>query len=488
MLTILKKFSLQKINQGKLPKIFKKKYLIAPALVIVLTVSMFAYFSRENPSTSESTPPETQSLIENNTSTNSSTNPATESPPPNFTEKPEVTQPPESTPKSQSFLFSAPLDQPTDSPAPSGPLGPVGKAQNMSSSVWREVAENAWKYFQPGVGVHSETGLPSATLGFPHITDWDIGVYIQAVINAEKIGLISKNGTWGADDRLEKILTFLETRTLNSQGLPFWWYSSNTGWAEWGANDITDTGRLLVALNNLKMYNSSLTERVDNVTKVRPDYSVLLSNITSQITDNSIYGYIVASGFAAFWPEVSNVPDAILSNLMASPTVETYGVQLPVALISCDPLLIGVLDLPQPDQRLLNVAQQVYLAHEARYNQTKAYVAFAEGMSGYGSFIYEWVVTSDGRTWVVHDQKGNDHPLVKSNVYTKIALSFLSIYKTDFARNMVIFLENNTPQPTNGYCDGVNNSDPNSIWAVRDVGTNTNGLILSAARYSLASK
>ena len=73
------------------------------------------------------------------------------------------------------------------------------------------MAANAWKYFQPGVGVDSTTGLPYA--GPPILTDWDLGVYVQAVIDAQKLGLIATNGTWGFNARMDKVLTFLETRT-----------------------------------------------------------------------------------------------------------------------------------------------------------------------------------------------------------------------------------------------------------------------------------
>ena len=313
---------------------------------------------------------------------------------------------------------------------------------------------------------------------------------------------MSKDSEWGADDRIERMLSFLERRQLNSNNLPYRWYKSDgspvpDAWWEDQSNtqtgagefDLTDAGRLLLALSNLKAYNPALTQRIDNVTKVRPDYSVAISRINA--TDNGLYGYIVAHGFAAFWPSMSNYTDSILDSIMSGSPVDVSGVKLPQAPISCDPLFIALFDTPNPDPRLVDLGKKVYLAHEARYLSTKdanpnSYVAFGEGNSGYGDlFIYEWVVTYDGRPWVVQDSNEKDYPRITSNVYSKIAFCFLSVYKTEYARNAVIFTENNTPKPIKGYCDGINNSDPTALSLVDEVGTNTNGLILGAACYAI---
>ena len=60
----------------------------------------------------------------------------------------------------------------------------------VDRAYWLRLANNAWKYFQPGVGVDSTTGLHSAGLGYPYFTDWDLGIYIQAIIDANQVGHI----------------------------------------------------------------------------------------------------------------------------------------------------------------------------------------------------------------------------------------------------------------------------------------------------------
>ena len=66
-------------------------------------------------------------------------------------------------------------------------------------------------------------------------------------------------------------------------------------------------------------------------------------------------------------------------------------------------------------------------------------------------------------------------------VYTKVAFSFLALYNTTYARNMIIYLEQNLPLPVIGYADGANNSG----FPILAIGSNTNQLILDAALYAI---
>ena len=61
----------------------------------------------------------------------------------------------------------------------------------------------------------ANTGLPYAGGKLYGFTDWDLGCYIQAVIDAQELGLIGNNSAWGFSARINDVLTFLENRTLN---------------------------------------------------------------------------------------------------------------------------------------------------------------------------------------------------------------------------------------------------------------------------------
>src|SRR5450759_4399544 len=101
------------------------------------------------------------------------------------------------------------------------PFVPVTKGSLVvDQAYWLRLANNAWNYYQPGVSVDPNTGLHSSGLGYPYFTDWDLGVYIQAIIDTNQLGILSTGGTWGADARINKILAFLQTRQLTSNGFP----------------------------------------------------------------------------------------------------------------------------------------------------------------------------------------------------------------------------------------------------------------------------
>ena len=152
-------------------------------------------------------------------------------------------------------LLTLPLNQPVL----------IESNPNVNVAVWKTVAANAWQYFQPDNGVDRNTGLPKASLGFPYFTDWDLGVYIQAIIDANQTGLIGNDGDWGSNARIAKVLNFLETRDLNNASYPFWFYQASDQLPHIECSDkattnvdTVDTGRLFIALNNLKTFNNSL--------------------------------------------------------------------------------------------------------------------------------------------------------------------------------------------------------------------------------------
>lgn len=367
----------------------------------------------------------------------------------------------------------------------------VTNSELLNSTVWRKVAAYSWNYFQPGKGVDTRTGLPASgdTVGF--FTDWDVGVYIQAIIDAQTIGLIGSDGPWGSSARIEKILVFLETRELNSAKYPYWFYV-NDGTVYHELSDqatetcnTADTGRLLVALNNLKAFNSTFAGRVDNLVYNsngnRSNYAVLVPGFKAESqVSTSTYAYYVISGFASFWPsELKGAPARIINNIMSASTVKTpENVTLPNSRLTEDPILCSIFEIKNNPPQLLTLSEQAYLAHEAYYNATNQYRAFGEGNTFSDAWAYEWVVY-DGRTWVVRD--GNQDLNISPIVYTKIAFSFLSVYNTAFARNMVTYIEDKMVNPTDGYSNGVD--EAGSLLVA--TGLHTNGLILSAARYAI---
>lgn len=459
----------------------KANSILAIVLVLVMLASVFAWLSAgtETPSNPNIVDPVSNDPTA--TATQSPTSQQTATP----TQKPTPVQ-------------EVPGWNPISIIMPPEPTRLPGIVERADGSMWKSIANYAWNYFQPGNGVDANTGLPKASLDFPYFTDWDLGVYIQTVIDANKTGLIGYEGDWGSNPRIEKILTFIETRELNNASYPFWFYQAKDGKNYRSASDQAttivdgvDTGRLFVALNNLKAFNGNFSKRVDdfvyNKNNNRSNYSVLIPSVKEEsLTATSIYSYYIASGFAAFWPELSGAPSKILNNILTAnyTTNGLYGVSLPKSTISCEPLLCSVFELNNNPQ-LINLTKQVYLAHEARYNATGEYVAFSEGNTRTG-FIYEWVILPSGDTWRIMNAGESTYASMTPIIYTKVALGFLALYNTTFTRDMNIYLEKAFSDSSTGFFSGAeHNNDYYNAYCILSLDSNTNGMIVSAARYAM---
>lgn len=409
---------------------------------------------------------------------------------------PEDSSSPTVNPTTTSIPTSPPAPRPYIPTAigPQAPVkGPIESDPSMSNTTWLTIAQDAWSFYQPGRGVDSTTGLPASSVGWNHFTDWDLGVYIQAIIDAQKIGLISTGGDWGSHARLEKVVSWLETRPLVNGSIPYWFYNSDgTGYTSGPSIDTVDAGTLLAALSNLKAFDSSFSSRIDtfvyNRNNNRTDYASLVPSLQNEAGSTSIYGYYMIKGFASFWPnQLGAIPNQILNNIRNAGTVSTYNVTLPKASLLCEPLLYGVFNLNTTGSENNNLAwlmNVTYSAHEAKYNATGQYSAFSEGISSAG-FVWEWVVTPSGDTWIV-TASGGIYPNINPVIYNKVAISFLALYNTSFAYNMSVYLEKLSPDPSTGYCAGADyNQNINLATVYPSVDSNTNGLILCAARYAL---
>jgi hypothetical protein len=486
-------FAIGSFNSGRKKKIFRSNPIkigmkansaLAIALIVLMMISVFAWLSVGTPSKPiivqpvVNDPTATPDLSQQTSSPTQTINPSKVN---------DVTS-----------IFRNIISSVTDPITATKQPGLIESNPNLTATVWKTVATNAWQYFQPGNGVDRNTGLPKASLTFPYFTDWDLGVYIQAIIDANKTGLVGYDGDWGSNSRIEKVLTFLETRELNvTTNYPYWFYQASDGKdynapsdISSGAVDKVDTGRLFVALNNLKTFNLNLTSRIDNFVynKIgnRSDYAALVPGIINSISiDATIYGYYYVNGFASFFPELADAPNRILNNILNSGNISTYNISLPKAAISNDPLLCSFFELNN-NPKLTALVKQVYLAHEAKCNATGEYVAFSEGntLSGSG-FVYEWVVLPNGDTWKVINNGESSYSNMKPIIFTKVSMSFLAIYNTTFARNMAIYLEQNLSDSTSGYYAGADYNTPGYVNSILSIDNNSNGMILEAARYAI---
>lgn len=363
-----------------------------------------------------------------------------------------------------------------------------------SSDFWLNLSRDAWNYFQPDIGVDSGTGLAKNNAGSNEFTDWDLALYIQAIIDAEKLGTISSTGAWGANERLDKVLAFLENRPLMWDGLPYLMYSTSTGKNSTDLEQVaTDAGCLFVSLKNVETAKPDLKQRIDNIVynitnyeRRRISVDILLGQLENGTREANVYDYYTTCGFACFWPErFAKEADAILNLTISRPKVNYYGVTLPAAKITSEPLLMGIYNFAQPNPRLIELSKQAYLAQEIRFNMTGKYTAFSEGSSDSGYFVYELIASNDGQMWIIQTGDSNladTDVSITPIVYLKAATGFLALYNTAYSQNMVATLLKQVPC-SGGFGLGVDENG-RAIQMAADV---SNGLIVSAARYAISN-
>jgi hypothetical protein len=144
----------------------KAKSLIVFAIIVVMLISILSFLPKQ----SESSP------LPKNTDT-PTVSPSTGSPStssPSETATPKISNQPIASPGPYYVSWQDP-NMPVTTSTPKPP-GVIKSSQTVNSTMWLAIATNAWEYFQPGVGVDPNTGLPNCGYGSPIITDWDVGV------------------------------------------------------------------------------------------------------------------------------------------------------------------------------------------------------------------------------------------------------------------------------------------------------------------------
>jgi len=356
----------------------------------------------------------------------------------------------------------------------------------QTESDWGAWAEVAWRYYTPGIGVDPQSLLHRANTQWHWFTDWDLGSYIQSLIDADKLKMIKVEPFFA--ERVEAILGFLERRDLSGNGFPYWSYSTYTGEPnkEAGETNPADIGRLLLALSTLRAYRPELASRIKKIVD-RHNVSRVLERMG---LEGGFYGYYAAQGFKAFGFASNKAVNRSLgemTRLSKGPHLSIYGEQIPRAWITSEPILHTLLELPNLDDDLFQeYALRIYKVQELRFKATGNYTAFTEGCYfTYGNYIFEWIIRGDnGATWtIVSFDQGKAQTLnIPAVIYTKAAFAYHALFTSEYTHKLVDWLlsrkEIKTPS---GFTEGV--SEANEL--VSYTTDKTNAMILSAARHAI---
>lgn len=342
---------------------------------------------------------------------------------------------------------------------------------------WLELARIAWKYFQPGVGLSSR-GLNYASISWHFLTDWDLGCYVSALVDADILGLVPREGPMGMDDRIRRVLNFLATRPLHPSGVPYGVYNADTGEPGTdGPSNPSDAGRLLVALYRLKMHRPDFGNYIDFVVERNG-----FRNFAVSVPNNGFYSYFYSHGYYLWGVRTKQVADALglLRTIRSRGMVDAYGVKLPFVEITMEPILHSVFELELPEEYFY-WANLTLQAQINRYKATGKPTAFTEGgLTVPPYYIYEWIVDIySGGTFTVWNP-GISGVSITPVVYTKAAIGMHAIWDNNYTLMLVNYvMKTKTP---NGFYEGVDENG-NMIYLMTD---KTNSIIINAARYALA--
>jgi hypothetical protein len=347
-------------------------------------------------------------------------------------------------------------------------------------------AETAWKYFKPGVGVDPETGLNYANYappfgGWKCLTEWDLGCYIMAIVDAEKLGILDTEGEWGCDYRVEKVLGFMEDREIHESGVPYLSYKSTSSEPNnYEPTNKYDVGRLLVALHNLKKSKPEQAARIDHIVHERYNLTGMAASISKSPNPENYY---LAKGYSYFGFNSTNI-HACLGNprrMIEGGQIDVYGVSLPNVKLISEQVLHAVFEV-ETDGDFQEIAHRTYLAQQRRWEETGKYTAFTEGARRTEPhYIYEYIVLPPD-TWYVTAIGMGDLDLVPI-VFIKAGVGFHAIYNTSYTRDLLDeYLER--VETDNGYMEGVDEDGA----VMRILTDKTNSLIINAARYRHAQE
>jgi hypothetical protein len=342
-------------------------------------------------------------------------------------------------------------------------------------NFWMESAKNAWSYFQPGVGISLTTGLNYANKDWHRITDWDLGAYLSALLAARKLGLLSDEGQWGFNDRIKKILGFLEKRPILEDGLPYAQYESDTGKMpiEIAKRAVhpSDFGRLLLALDDLRCLKPELDFKIRSILE---RYNIKKLAESEYFAGNSFYESYVAQGYWAFGFQTPKLKS--LKDLGRGEFINIYDEKVPKAWITSEPLILIMLE-GRGNESYKAYADTIFKLQKERYERTGVLTAFTEGAylpPHY--YVYEWIATGDGDTWIVWSNgKKVEGPEI---VYTKVAYSYYALYKDEYSRKLVEHTMG--LREDGGFLEGSSSDGSIIINSVTD---KTNAMILEAAAY-----
>ena len=359
-------------------------------------------------------------------------------------------------------------------------------------------ARVAWRYFQNNT--NPKTGLANSVDGYPSTTMWEAGSYFVAVISADMLGIIEPAE---AKARITLALdTFTKVRLFDDM-LPNKAYSVETGevvdYANkpierglgWSALDIS---RLIASMGEIEQNYPELSPNVAAVMD-RWDLSQLVEggelfggnmiegNLRRDQEGRVGYGQYAAKALMLYGYDMYHAYD-VTEHLMVK---EVNGQPIAVddrlhrnvtpAFAVSEPYVFDGLEFGF-DTRSHRFATAIYLAQEARFQETGLLTAVSESHLDVAPYFAYASVWGGGEPWAVMSFKG-ERMDSKRTLATKTAFAWYALFGTDYANKLVAAVAP-LAEPDRGWAEGIYEIDGKTNTSVT---LNTNAIILAALAF-----
>ncbi len=395
--------------------------------------------------------------------------------------------------------IGSPSSAATDPMAPFAGIAPLPLAkQHTPNAEESRAAAIAWRYFKNNI--NPDTGLVASVDGYPSTTMWETGALIDAVVSADRLGLIKSTE---AEALLAQTVGTLAKLPLTPSGLPNKAYDirslamvtykneptqTGTGWS------AIDMGRLLASLYVAERAYPSLSEPIGR----------LLSgwSLSRLVTNGELTGGNIVDGAVVEHQEgrigyEQYAAKAMMAHLLDANAAlnlsddltghEVSGVIVPgdnrlnrnrvPAFTTSEPYLLDGLQFGF-DARSHLFASQVFRAQEQRFVQTGIPTAVSEGHITVAPFFAYSTVWGGGHSWAVltSDGKRMDSRRVLS---TKAAFAWDALFDTSYSNALVAKVAH-LVKPERGWMEGQYERDGTPDTAIT---ANTNAMVLSSIAY-----
>ena len=364
-------------------------------------------------------------------------------------------------------------------------------------------AQIAWAYFEKNT--QPATGLVNSANGYPSTTIWDQASYLLALIAAERIGVLPQDQF---DSRMGQVLETLRKLPLFDGRLPNKVYDTRTlemtdyanlpvprgiGWS------ALDVARISVPLNIILFDYPSHSARVARIFRKW--------NFRSMVRNGALYGSrfdketgvveLIQEGRLGYEEYAARAIGLLGLDALEAAKYDDFirfekigGQSIAIdnrnftdfdahTVVVSEPYILTAIEFGL-DTQARELAQRVYLAQLARYQETGRLTAVSEDNIDQAPYFLYNSVYADGKKWTALAEDGTEHN-DKRTVSTKAAFGWDVLYETDYTERLVRHV-GGTSTLDNGFNSGVYEKD-NRVNAVATA--NTNGIILETILYRM---